>query len=105
MFPHNVSGSSTYEVGGAGTVYIEQYGYDNTSSTYNTLHKTLKVDNNGLPYPHAANYEHGNLRNLLDGRYEDISESGGITWLYHFSHDYYFNEVGMVSSLCNKCVN
>ena len=87
-----MSGSSNYEVGGAGTLYIEQYTEDNTMS-YRTRHKTLKVDNNGLSYPHAVNYDHGDLRNLLNGRYDDISESGGITWLHHFSHTYDFDEV------------
>ena len=93
-------GASDYEVGGAGTVYIEQYrDIVNDSSTNDTrasLHKTLRVNNNGRPYPRAATYAHGDLRNLLDGQYDDISQSGGITWLWHSSHSYDFDEVGFL---------
>ncbi|XP_038052472.1 uncharacterized protein LOC119725183 [Patiria miniata] len=93
-------GSSAYEVGGAGTVYIEQYmnnvtdaNETNLNETRVTLHKTLKINNNGRPYPHAATYSHGDLRNLLNGEYDDITRSGGITWLWHSSNSYNFDEV------------
>ncbi|XP_070535280.1 uncharacterized protein [Ptychodera flava] len=84
-----MTGSSSYEVGGSGTVYLEKRVLD----TGEVIHKTLKVDNNGLGYPRAANYDHGDLRDLLNGDYVDISRSGGITWLWHHSDVYIFDEV------------
>ncbi|XP_070535283.1 uncharacterized protein [Ptychodera flava] len=82
-------GSSSYEVGGSGTVYLEKRLVD----TGEVIHKTLKVDNNGVGYPRAANHGHGDLRDLLNGDYVDISRSGGITWLWHHSDVYIFDEV------------
>jgi hypothetical protein len=51
------------------------------------------VDNNGHPYPHAADYNTGDLRNLLNGEYRDISYAGGVTWLKHDSTHYKFKEL------------
>ena len=81
-----LSGTSTSETGGAGTVYVE---LSNSSGT--VLQREITVDNNGHPYPKASDVNQGNLRNLLDGSYDDISRVGGVTWLYHNDTEYFFN--------------
>lgn len=82
----NLSGTSTLETGGAGTVYVE---LSNSSGTI--LHRKIYVDNNGHPYPRGSDLTQGSLRNLLNGSYDDISEVGGVTWLYHNATEYFFN--------------
>ena len=76
-------------MGGAGTVYVELI----NATTSQTIYRKIHVNNNGIPYPKAPNTAHGDLRNLLDGEYDDISEAGGVTWLYHNSRQYFFNEM------------
>ena len=68
-------GDSTAEVGGAGTVYLEQR---NGTEMVNT---TLIVDNKGLKYPKSVKKSEGDLHDLLHGIYNDISGVGGVTWL------------------------
>ena len=82
-------GVSNFETGGAGTKYIELF----NSSTGIAKTRELQVDNNGIKYPRAAIVSFGDRTNLLDGRYDDISEAGGITWLYHNDPKYKFNTV------------
>lgn len=84
-------GISNFESGGAGTAYIELY--NDTSKL--PINKKLTVDNNGHDYPKAANVAHGDRHNLLNGVYDDISESGGITWLYHNDPQYKFDIVDL----------
>ena len=45
------------------------------------VNNTLTVDNKGLRYPKPIDKSSGELRNLFDGIYNDISRAGGITWL------------------------
>ena len=80
---------SKFETGGAGTVYIELFNASNKA----TINKKLIVDNNGHDYPRASDIDHGVRHNLLNGVYDDISESGGITWLYHDDPQYKFDTV------------
>ncbi|XP_077861759.1 uncharacterized protein LOC144342564 [Saccoglossus kowalevskii] len=99
-------GDGSYEIGAAGTIYLEQ----REQETKEILHRTLRVDNNGVGYPHAAVYNHGDLRNLLDGDYQDISQSGGITWLWHSSDAYQVDELHIngkshVAILSNASIN
>ncbi|XP_076091252.1 uncharacterized protein LOC143063127 [Mytilus galloprovincialis] len=82
-------GISNFESGGAGTKYEELFNATNKMA----INKKLTVDNNGHTYPRAANIQHGDRRNLLNGVYDDISQSGGITWLYHDDPQYKFNTV------------
>lgn len=77
------SGYGSYS-GGSGTVYLERI-KDEPDSERLTEYKILKVDNNGISYPP--------MQNILDGVYDDITEVGGVTWLWHSSHEYQFNEV------------
>lgn len=80
--PYRV-GASDSESGGAGTSYLES-----THSNGTLLVQKLTVDNNGLPYPHALQYNDGDLRNLLDGVYENIDTVGGVTWLKQENPNY-----------------
>lgn len=57
------------------------------------IKQKLTVDNNGHNYPHAAIYSDGDLRNLLNGEYADISYAGGVTWLFHNENSYSFKEL------------
>lgn len=82
----NLSGTSTLETGGAGTVYVEL-----SNSSGAILHRKIYVDNNGHPYPRGSDLTQGSLRNLLNGSYNDISKIGGVTWLYHNDTEYFFN--------------
>ena len=82
-------GTSAYESGGAGTVYIEDLNATATASD----HKELRIDNNGIAYPHEPIHSAGALRNLSDGDYSDISEIGGVTWLYDPEQKYQFDVV------------
>lgn len=89
LFCLNFKGVSNFETGGAGTKYIELF--DAATGTATT--KELQVDNNGHKYPRAAIVSFGDRTNLLDGKYEDISEAGGITWLFHSDPTYKFDTV------------
>lgn len=73
-------GGSTAEIGGAGTVYLEQR---NGSRIVNN---TLKIDNKKLKYPFAVQKNQGNLHDLLHGVYDDISQVGGVTWLIEYQN-------------------
>ena len=81
-------GVSNSETGGAGTSYLESALANGTLLT-----QKVTVDNNGHDYPHASIYEHGDLRSLLDGNYDDISFAGGVTWLYDENPMYGFKEL------------
>ncbi|XP_060557569.1 uncharacterized protein LOC132717977, partial [Ruditapes philippinarum] len=81
-------GVSNSETGGAGTSYLEARHENGT-----LYKKKLTVDNNGHAYPHAADYNAGFLRNLLNGEYKDITNTGGVTWLYHDKLAYSFKEL------------
>lgn len=70
-------------------MYVELFNASNNVA----INKKLIVDNNGHTYPRAANISHGDRHNLSDGIYDDISESGGITWLYHDDPVYKFDTV------------
>ena len=83
-----ITGVSNSETGGAGTMYLES---THSNGTLNV--QKLTVDNNGHAYPHASLYSQGDLRNLLDGEYSDISFSGGVTWISHDSFTYKFKEL------------
>ena len=80
---------SNFETGGAGTKYIELF----HATTGATITKELQVNNNGNKYPRAAIVKYGDRTNLLDGVYDDISEAGGITWLFHSDPVYRFDTV------------
>ena len=83
MFPHTSLGTG-YESGGPGTMYKEV-----TNPT--ASHSEIFIDNGGIPYPHEPVYSMGALRNVSDGDYTDITEIGGVAWLYHSSHHYQFD--------------
>ena len=81
-------GRSDYEVGGSGTIYTEGVtGVDGVSK------RQLSIDNNHIGYPHEAVYTGGARRSILGGVYNDITEVGGVTWLYHPSQQYHFDVV------------
>ena len=84
------TGTSPFEIGGAGTVYIES-----KSTTGELLKQILKVDNNGIAYPKAAVVSAGNLRHVLNGIYEDTSSVGGVTWLFQKDLTYTFKELNI----------
>lgn len=73
-------GDSTAEIGGAGTVYLEQR---NNSVVTN---RTLLINNNKLKYPLAVQKNQGSLHNLLNGVYDDVSQVGGVTWLIEYQN-------------------
>ncbi|PIK61100.1 hypothetical protein BSL78_01925 [Apostichopus japonicus] len=77
------TGYSSYS-GGAGTVYLERIEDEESDSDRRTVYKILKVDNKGINHPPT--------QNILNGVYDDITEIGGVTWLWHSSHEYQFNE-------------
>ncbi|WAR26294.1 hypothetical protein MAR_011998 [Mya arenaria] len=81
-------GVSNSETGGAGTSYLESK-FDNGTLDY----QKMTIDNNGHAYPHAAIYAEGDMRNLLNGEYVDISYSGGVTWLFHGALLYRFKQL------------
>ena len=80
---------SGYESGGAGTIFTELINITTGQST----HREMRVDNNGIAYPHEPVHSAGALRNLSDGDYADISKIGGVTWLFHESQIYKFDIV------------
>jgi len=81
-------GRSDYEVGGSGTIYTEGItGIDGDSK------RQLVINNNHVGYPHEAVYSEKPRRTILGGVYDDISEVGGVTWLYHPSQQYQFDVV------------
>lgn len=82
-------GDSRSEVGGAGTVYTETRNH----TTGETMHRHLRIDNFGLPYPHDIHTRSEPLRNLLEGHYDDLELVGGVTWLYSEDSHYDFDEV------------
>ena len=79
-------GISASESGGAGTSYIESRNL--TSGAL--LYQKISIDNNGNTYPRDSAFGSGELVNLLNGEYTDISRSGGVTWLYNNSLFYSF---------------
>nr|XP_054759184.1 uncharacterized protein LOC129265193 [Lytechinus pictus] len=85
-------GSSSKEDGGAGTVYLERHELLSNTSRQVT-HKILKVNNRGRSEPRSLDGSQEPLRNLLDGLYDDITEAGGITWLWHTDNEYGFDEI------------
>ena len=86
IFPH--TGTSPFETGGAGTVFVESI-----SPTGEILKQKLTINNNGHAYPKAAVISAGDRRHILDGIYEDISAAGGITWLDQEGAEYNFKEL------------
>ena len=73
---------------GAGTIYLEQ-----RNSTH-VVNNTLLIDNQGLRYPKPVDKSNGELRNLLNGIYDDISKAGGVTWLIE-NQNHSFTRVGL----------
>ena len=71
-----LTGTSLFEAGGAGTIYVES-----RSATGELLKQSLIVDNNGNAYPRASDISTGERHHLLDGIYNDTSYAGGVTWL------------------------
>ena len=55
--------------------------------------KSLIIDNYKIGYPYEQDRSKGERRSLFDGDYRDVSEGGGITWLYHGSHSYKFDDI------------
>ena len=104
-----LAGTSLHEVGAAGTVYTELRHRANNSA----ISRYLLVNNNHHDYPHMPTYSHGNLYNLFDGLYDDISRVGGVTWLFHDEPSYHFDEVeikgkahvALLSNTSNEEVN
>ena len=81
-------GTSPFETGGAGTVFVESI-----SSTGEILKQSLTIDNNGHDHPKAAVVSEGQLRHVLNGVYDDIRYAGGITWLSQDSLTYNISEL------------
>ena len=75
-------------MGGAGTVYTETRNH----STGETIHRHLRIDNFGLPYPLHIHTRSEPLRNLLEGHYTNLELVGGVTWLYSEGSQYDFDE-------------
>ena len=82
------SGTSPFETGGAGTVFVESI-----SPEGEILKQKLTINNNGRAYPKAHVIAAGDRRHILDGIYEDISDAGGITWLDQEGYEYSFEEL------------
>ena len=85
---HMFLGRSHYEVGGSGTIYTE-----GVTGVEGDSIRRLIISNNHVGYPHEAVYSGGARRSILGGVYDDISEVGGVTWLYHPSQQYQFDVV------------
>ena len=97
-------GDGSHEVGGAGTVYLEQLRVTEDTGARAVTHRILRVNNGDRPEPLAQDTTQGPLRNLLDGLYDDITEAGGITWLWHTENQYEFNEVRFIFSSILYCM-
>ena len=69
------SGFSFLSFLGAGTMYLEQ------RNDTRIINSTLIINNEGLRYPKPLDKSNGELRNLFNGIYDDISRAGGVTWL------------------------
>lgn len=50
------------------------------------VNNTLMIDNKGLKYPKPIDKSDGELRNLFNGIYDDISKAGGVTWLIEYQN-------------------
>lgn len=82
----NLLGISTLEIGGVGIVYAEFFNFSGI-----IFYRKIYVDNNGYSYFRSSDFIQGSFRNLFNGFYDDISEVGGVIWLYYNDIEYFFN--------------
>ena len=69
-------------------MYVER----RNQTTSEVITRNLRVDNGHQDYPKdSRDFKFGVLRNLLDGEYKNISNIGGVTWLFHKSPLYKFD--------------
>ncbi|CAH1775844.1 unnamed protein product, partial [Owenia fusiformis] len=81
-------GASSRESGGAGTVYLQTA----NATTGDITNRVIIIDNHNREYPQALDWT-GPLKNIHQGDYSDISRVGGVTWLFHESQNYVFDDI------------
>ena len=74
-------------------MYLERHILLENGTERSVTHRILKINNGERSEPLTVDGTQRPLQNLLDGQYDDITEAGGITWLWHTQDAYSFDEV------------